>query len=121
MKIVKGTYLLVGLAIVLLSISIGVDYFKYLLLRSNHRYTIGYVTYYKGYVRTVDNCIYFNYTADGKKYTSKFCSNLLSSKLKGKRILVIFSSKIKFINEPLYNQIIPDSVQAPIEGWESYP
>lgn len=121
MKISKGSWIFWSIVIVFVGISIGYDYIKYALLKSNHRYTIGYVTDYKGFVREYNNRIHYTYTIDGKEIEAKFRSRDLDPGLKGKRILVMFSPVFKFVNEPKYSVIIPDSVSAPESGWVDLP
>jgi hypothetical protein len=117
----KGKMLFYGTAIVLLSIFIGYDYFEFALLKHKHRYTIAYVTEFTSYARSQNNHIHYYYTVNGKTYNDKFRSMDLSPKLKGQRILLKYSPQLTYINEPLFQQIITDSIDAPVDGWENIP
>ena len=122
MKIHKGNVIFVTIVITLLIIFIGFDYIKQVILESNHRYTIGYVTDYKQFVRTYNNRIHYTFSVNGKQYESEFRSSELTSDLKGKRIVVKFSSLFPRINIPNHKQVIlNDCTAPPADGWDKEP
>jgi hypothetical protein len=58
---------------------------------------------------------------NGKQFTAKYRSSELNPALKGHRILIRFSPRIKSINEPLFKQLILDDIQPPDGGWTDLP
>ncbi len=121
MKIRNPYIIFFAVAAILLTAFIGAEYIKSQFVNGNPRYTVGVVTEFKEYVRTFNNTIYYNYTVEGKQYTSKYRSRELPTNLKGKRIIIKFSNTIRRWNYPFYLTIVPDSIQPPAEGWEKEP
>jgi hypothetical protein len=118
---IKGTHLFVATALLLFALFVGFDYLKSKLISSSHRVTIGYVNRYKCYVRTFNNRIDYIYRVNGKEYNGRYRSNELTTDLTGKRIFVIFSTTFPSVNEPVFRQIVLDSVEPPANGWDSLP
>lgn len=122
MKNRKANLIFFAIVAIGLTIFIGADYIKNRFVNANPRYTVGVVTEFKEYpVRTYNNCIYYTFSVDGKDYTSKYSSGELPTDIKGKRILVKFSNTFHMWNYPFYLTLVPDSIQPPNGGWETFP
>jgi hypothetical protein len=121
MKISKSNLIFFTIAAIALTIFIGASYIKNQFVNGNPRYTVGVVTEFKEYVRTYNNSIEYIYTVDGKQYKSKYRSGELPADIKGKRIVIKFSNTIRKWNYPFYMDLVPDSIQPPVEGWEKEP
>jgi len=91
-------------------------------LKSKHNYTVGIIIdKYKGIKQPLPT-LKFQYEIDNKKYINAqgFDSEKYHIET-GEKFLVMFSPDDKAISRLLLKVRLPDSVQAPIEGWKIAP
>lgn len=121
MKIHKGNLVFFLLGAILLGLFIGYDSIRSFTIERSPRYTIAYVKDYKSFVRDYNNRIEYYYFANGKRFDAKFRSKNLNPDLKGRFIFVKFSGVFSRWNVPLFEKVLPDSLDAPKEGWKVMP
>ena len=118
---ISGTHLFIAIAVVAVSVFVGWEYLKSVVVNSTARYTVGVVTEFKESSRQHNNSIEYTYTVNGKQYNNKYRSRELTADIKGKRIVIKYSNTFRSWNYPYYTNIVPDSVHPPAEGWNEFP